>query len=30
MPSGMTHFAQCQGDTVVQIHGIAPLRFDFK
>jgi quercetin dioxygenase-like cupin family protein len=30
MLSGMTHFAQCQGDTVVQIHGIAPLRFDFK
>ena len=30
MPSGMTHFALCQGDTVVQIHGIAPLRFDFK
>jgi quercetin dioxygenase-like cupin family protein len=30
MPSGMVHFAQCQGDTIVQIHGTAPLRFDFK
>jgi len=30
MPSGMTHFALCEGDTVVQIHGTAPLRFDFK
>ena len=25
----MTHFAQCKGDAVVQINGIAPLQFNF-
>ena len=25
----MSHFAQCKGDTVVQINGIAPLQFNF-
>jgi quercetin dioxygenase-like cupin family protein len=29
MVPGMTHFAQCKGDTVVQINGIAPLQFNF-
>jgi quercetin dioxygenase-like cupin family protein len=29
MSSGMSHFAQCKGDTIVQINGVAPLRFDF-
>ena len=29
MGTGMAHFAQCKGDTVVQINGLAPLRFDF-
>jgi hypothetical protein len=25
----MTHFAQCKGDSIVQINGIAPLQFVF-
>jgi quercetin dioxygenase-like cupin family protein len=29
MMPNMAHFAQCKGDSVVQINGIAPLRFDF-